>query len=217
MPSTLRKNALLLLGLGLAGVGSAAAVNGQDAQVVLSPSEPKHEVDATILAALEAHKDPVDAYIALKPEMADELAEPRLLHVAGEKEPRWTTEGEKLRLKRKGKKFSDITDYQAFYEEHAASTTAGKARMPSINPTRTQVLLTVTPPTDLPALSHQRYVKPLFSKISTKTMSSVLEHMTSYYTRYFGSVTGEKSAMWLHDHISDVRGSLSLSQLYRDS
>jgi leucyl aminopeptidase len=28
--------------------------------------------------------------------------------------------------------------------------------------------------------------------------------MTSYYTRYFGSVTGEQSAQWLHDHIADV-------------
>lgn len=35
-------------------------------------------------------------------------------------------------------------------------------------------------------------------------MSHVLEHMTSYYTRYFGSVTGEESAQWLHDHIAEV-------------
>jgi leucyl aminopeptidase len=35
-------------------------------------------------------------------------------------------------------------------------------------------------------------------------MHDVLEHMTSYYTRYFGSVTGEESAQWLHDHIADV-------------
>ncbi len=36
-------------------------------------------------------------------------------------------------------------------------------------------------------------------------MSNVLGHMTSYYTRYFGSVIGEQSAMWLHGHLSDVR------------
>lgn len=35
-------------------------------------------------------------------------------------------------------------------------------------------------------------------------MRDVLEHMTGYYTRYFGSTTGERSAAWLHDHIAEV-------------
>ena len=125
MPGTRQKKALLLLSLSLASFSSAAS--GNDAQVVLAPNTPQYDVDRAILDALEAHKDPVDAYIALKPEMADQLAEARLLHVSGEKEPRWATEGEKLRLKRKGKKFTDVTDYHEFYEEHAAGIMEGKA------------------------------------------------------------------------------------------
>ena len=202
MPGTRQKKALLLLSLSLASLSSAAS--GNDAQVVLAPNMPQYDVDRAILDALEAHKDPVEAYIALKPEMADQLAEARLLHVSGEKEPRWATEGEKLRLKRKGKKFTDVTDYHEFYEEHAAGVMEGKAsRIYRCLYTEKGVYAKQT--IDLPSLSHQQFVKPLFDKISTKTMSSVLNHMTSYYTRYFGSVTGEQSAMWLRDRISDVR------------
>jgi leucyl aminopeptidase len=202
MPGNLQKKTLLLLSLSLASFGSAAS--GNDAQVVLAPNTPQHDIDRAILDALEAHKDPVDAYIALNPDMADQLVEPRLLHVSGEKEPRWATEGEKLRLKRKGNKFTDVTDYHEFYEEHAAGIMEGKASMTYTSPPIRKRGAYSNQTTDLPSLSHQRYVKPLFDKISTRNMSSVLKHMTSYYTRYFGSVTGEQSAMWLRDHISDV-------------
>ena len=57
---------------------------------------------------------------------------------------------------------------------------------------------------DLPDLTHQRLVKPLLPNVSTERMHRVLEHMTGYYTRYFGSITGERSAVWLHDQIADV-------------
>lgn len=57
---------------------------------------------------------------------------------------------------------------------------------------------------DLPKLSHQRYVRPLFPFISTEKMHYVLEKMTGFYTRYFHSTTGEQSAQWLHDHIAEV-------------
>jgi leucyl aminopeptidase len=57
---------------------------------------------------------------------------------------------------------------------------------------------------DLPPFVHQSLVKPLFPKVSTQRMYDVLEHMTSYYTRYYGSTTGERSALWLHDHIAEV-------------
>jgi leucyl aminopeptidase len=47
-------------------------------------------------------------------------------------------------------------------------------------------------------------VKPLFRQVSTENMHDVLKHMTGYYTRYFGSTDGEKSALWLHDHIAKI-------------
>ena len=123
-PST-RKSALLLLALGLAGLGAAS----QDSQVVFSHNAAaQHKVDPAILAALKEHKDPVDAWIALHPDDANKLAEKRLLRIAGEKEPQWMTEGDKMRLRRKGRKFADITDFEEFYKQNAVSAQSGKAR-----------------------------------------------------------------------------------------
>lgn len=79
-----------------------------------------------IFAALKRYADPVDALVALQPDMADTLAEPRLIHVHGEKMAEWMTEGDKLRLRRKGRKFRDITDFQELYADHV-NTFAGKA------------------------------------------------------------------------------------------
>lgn len=76
----------------------------------------EHVVDDSILAALAAHPDPVDALISLRPEMAAQLAESRLIHVLGEEKPRWMKEGDKLRLRQKKRKFMDITDYQEHYQ-----------------------------------------------------------------------------------------------------
>lgn len=115
---------LLLLG----SLASANAASG-DAQRVLGSQTPsKHVVDPAILAALEAHKDPVDAWIALHPEVSETLSQPRLLHVSGDKDAQWLTEGDKLRLRRKGRKFVDITDHHEFYAQQVG-TMAGKARM----------------------------------------------------------------------------------------
>ncbi|EGX88962.1 peptidase [Cordyceps militaris CM01] len=176
------KSTLLLLTLGLAGLGAASP----DSQVIFShhAAHAQHQVDPAILAALKAHKDPVDAYIALHPEAAEKLAEKRLLRVAGEKEAQWMTEGDKMRLRRQGRTFADITDYDEFYKQNAVSSQSGKAH--------------------LPKLSQQRLVKPLFPQVSKDHMEHVLKHLTSFYTRYFGSVTGEQSALWLRNHIADI-------------
>jgi leucyl aminopeptidase len=83
--------------------------------------------ETTIFAALEKHEDPVAAWIALQPEREVELAEPRLLRVMGEQEaPVWMTEGDKMRLRRQGKKFMDVTDHQDFYDQRVDAK-AGKA------------------------------------------------------------------------------------------
>lgn len=118
-------SAILLLLSSLAGANAAS--DGAQ-RVLLSQNPSKHAVDPAILAALEAHKDPVDAWIALHPEVAETLSQPRLLHVAGDKTAQWLTEGDKLRLRRKGRKFVDITDHHEFYAQQVG-TMAGKARM----------------------------------------------------------------------------------------
>ncbi|KAI1259021.1 peptidase family M28 [Xylariaceae sp. FL1019] len=140
-----------------------------------------HTVDQSILTALEEHDDPVAALVALRPELADELIQPRLIHVLGDDEPQWMTEGDKMRLRRAGHKFRDATDFQDMLVD---ASWAGQAHTPK--------------------LAHQSLVKPLFPKISTERMHDVLKHMTSYYNRYYGDIHGEQSALWLHDHIADI-------------
>jgi leucyl aminopeptidase len=100
-----------------------------DTQVVFTPfRETGHVADDAVLAALNKHSDPVAALVSLQPDFAAELAQPRLLHVFGEQSPEWMTEGDKLRLRRYGKKFIDITDHQNFSEQQVEASWAGKAR-----------------------------------------------------------------------------------------
>lgn len=194
-------SSLLLLSTGLISTSSAS----QEAQVHLTAGAEQHQVDPAILAALEKYPDPVDAFIALHPEAAEQLAEPRLLRLFGESSAQWMTEGDKMRLKRQGKQFTDITGHEDFYKEQV-NTLAGKARKFEclMMYMRRVDLAIANNITDLPKLSHHGLIKPLLPLISTDKMHDVLKHMTSYYTRYFNSVTGERSSQWLYDHIAEV-------------
>lgn len=138
MRSHLSANLLLLLTLSQRVVSAPR----DGAQVVIAPPTSNsdndniyaddaiadHVVDDSILAALTAHSDPVDALLSLQPELAAELAEPRLIHILGQPKPEWMTEGDKLRLRRERKKFMDITDHQELYAESGSvSAWAGEA------------------------------------------------------------------------------------------
>ncbi|ROV90373.1 hypothetical protein VMCG_09722 [Cytospora schulzeri] len=147
------------------------------------PKEHVHVVDDAILAALDTYSDPIEALASLQPGSASELLELRLIHVFGQPKPQWMVEGEKMRLRREGKKFMDITNHRELYSDPVNSL-SGEAT--------------------LPKLSHQNLVKPLFPKVSTDRMHDVLEHMTSYYNRYYNGPTGEESSQWLHDHIASI-------------
>lgn len=111
----------LLLGTAALSLGTSLP----DDQVVFAQS-PRILSDEAVLAALKAHPDPVEALLSLQPDIAAELAQPRLLHLLGQQEPEWMTEGDKLRLRRRGKKFVDITDHQEFYAQQVGAS-AGKA------------------------------------------------------------------------------------------
>ncbi|KAJ5769166.1 peptidase family M28 [Penicillium odoratum] len=176
------KSILILL------LGAAHVARATDAQVVFAsetPSAHEHTVDEAILAALKAHSDPVAAFVSLNPESESLLAQPRLLRVLGDdSEPQWMTEGDKLRLRRQGKKFVDITDHEEFYAEQVQSLTAG-------NP-------------HLPKLVHESLIRPLFPKVDRNRMTDVLHHLTGYYNRYYGDIHGELSSEWLHEHIAEI-------------
>lgn len=86
------------------------------------PQHGDHSVHEDIVSALQKHADPVDAFISLQDDSvrADAeaaLSEPRLLRRMGERKAEWMTEGDKMRLRRDGVKFMDITDHEEFYEE----------------------------------------------------------------------------------------------------
>jgi leucyl aminopeptidase len=55
------------------------------------------------------------------------------LNVFGDQKPKWMTEGDKLRLRRHGKKFVDITDHREFYDQQV-DTLSGKASESLLNP-----------------------------------------------------------------------------------
>jgi hypothetical protein len=100
-----------------------------DTQAVFTPFRvAEHIADDAIFAALKEHSDPVAALLSLQPDFAAELGQPRLLHVFGEQKPEWMTEGDKLRLRRRRRKFIDITDHQTFSEQQVDASWAGKAR-----------------------------------------------------------------------------------------
>jgi leucyl aminopeptidase len=125
----LRSVLTFLLSISHLGLGSPFL----DGQEILAPSlegpyaHSEHVVDNAILAALRTHSDPVAALLSLQPEIAADLAEPRLLHVFGQEKPQWLTEGDKLRLHSHGKKFMDITDHEELYAQQSEASWAGKA------------------------------------------------------------------------------------------
>lgn len=120
---------IVMLLLGTAHVASAVGGQVVFAPESETPSKLQHTVDDAILAALEAHSDPVAALVSLDAENESFLAQPRLLRIlGGDSGPQWMTEGDKLRLRRQGKKFIDITDHEEFYADQMHTLTAGKPR-----------------------------------------------------------------------------------------
>ncbi|WVR04904.1 hypothetical protein IAU60_001916 [Kwoniella sp. DSM 27419] len=98
--------------MALAGLGCAALpYDGSQLPLGLlsSHAAAKHPVDPSIYAAIATYDDPVDALLHLKPELKAMMAEPRLLRVFGT-DAEWMTEGDKLRLRRAGKQFIDLTE-----------------------------------------------------------------------------------------------------------
>lgn len=129
---------LLILSASILQLVLGISFQGQEKQVPLSShpsqdvSNAGHVVDREVTTALKKHTDPVDALLSLRPELATELAEKRLIHIFGDEKPEWMTEGDKMRLRRRGKRFADITDHEDFYASQQADTSAGKASARSL-------------------------------------------------------------------------------------
>lgn len=111
---------LLSAQLPLSDTSDLAGAAIQAAEDVFVPAV--HAIDERILAALAAHDDPVDALLAVKPELAEAMEEKRYLRLMpadGDNEDArqalwegmWMTEGDKLRLRRAGRGFMDLTEH----------------------------------------------------------------------------------------------------------
>ena len=57
---------------------------------------------------------------------------------------------------------------------------------------------------DVPDITHQIYIKPVFDDLQTHFMFDILKTATSFYNRYFYSQTGVESSRWLHSQIAQI-------------
>lgn len=115
-----------LASLAYAAILSSCVVTAApSSQHVLEIDQPvQHLVSPSILSALDTYTDPVQALISLRPDLNTELNEPRLIHVTGEEEAVWMSEGDKLRLRKDGRKFVDITRHQSAAHMTKSNSTA---------------------------------------------------------------------------------------------
>jgi leucyl aminopeptidase len=108
-------------------------IQSQDQHLLSSTLSDKHQPHPSILSALSIHSDPVDALLSLRPELIDHLNSERLIQVfdgTSDPNPVWLTEGDKLRLRREGKGFMDVTQNWELYQnvKQSGGLIAGHAR-----------------------------------------------------------------------------------------
>ncbi|EPQ50990.1 Zn-dependent exopeptidase [Gloeophyllum trabeum ATCC 11539] len=143
-------------------------------------------VDQLVQQLSLSHDDPVVLYRAVDPAGAADLDEPRLLQIAGDgNPPTWMTEGDKLRLRRAGLKFVDLTETQDLGSRNARRLTGTK----------------------YPEISYRSEVEDVISKLSTDNMHDVLEIFTGFYNRYYKSDNGAKASDWLYSQVSGAKPS----------
>lgn len=109
---------------------------------------------------------------------------------------RWLPESHKLELKRQKQNFIDITDHQDLpLLLHATSLTGGGKPW-------------VAPPLP-PAPVFSKVIHPILKNLTTTTMHTNLNKLTSFHTRYYKSSTGRSSSEWLqgliHETCPDLR------------
>jgi leucyl aminopeptidase len=138
------------------------------------------DCDAMIESLLATHADdPVQVMRLLDPENASELDAPRLLQVFGAKAV-WMTEGDKLRLRRQGLGFIDLTDHQDMHVCHGSAESTW------------------------PELQHQEKVASVIKLLSKDEMKNNLGNLTSFHNRYYRSEFGVQSSRWLYNQILDI-------------
>lgn len=159
--------------------------------------------EANIHRVLAAHdNDPVEIMRLLDPAYAATLDEPRLLEVFGA-EPVWMTEGDKLRLRKQGLSFMDLTGREDIFR--STVSTSDKQTGMSFLPTRAPRSSITEPVTvEWPELRYQDKVNEIAQSLKKEEMVYNLGNLTSFFNRYYRSDYGVQSSRWIYDKLLEV-------------
>ena len=104
----------------------------------------------------------------------------RYLIELGPDERVWVTDAEKWALKREGRKFFDITEYQEFSDAIRVQKTVSFPDSPSQN----------------------KSIRPLLDTLDKQNMIDHLTTFSGFHTRYYKSSYGKQSSEWLFDQVN---------------
>ncbi|CCH46258.1 putative secreted protein [Wickerhamomyces ciferrii] len=112
--------------------------------------------------------------------------EERLIVTSEDSAPIKVTEDHKMKLRRSGVKFMDITNHQSWF----AATSKEKVPVPVYNyPTN---------------VSYPKEVSNLITDIKLENLHDNLANFSSFYSRYYKSENGFKSATWLFTKLQEI-------------
>lgn len=117
------------------------------------------------------------------------------------------SEADKLRLRREGKRFIDVTDSMPVLEAVSQGIVAQTGGLGLLTwfTKNIDVLKKPIPKYNYPTKATQQdVVEPLLKKIDIEGVKAHLAKFSSFYTRYYKSETGLESANWLHQTIEDI-------------
>ncbi|KAI0331675.1 peptidase [Cubamyces sp. BRFM 1775] len=112
-----------------------------------------------------------------------DLSAPRLVQLNDQDEPVVMTELEKLQAKARGVRFFDITE------------TPGLGSHARVRATRTAAY---------PAPRHMEAVRSVIDTLEIQNLRDNLETFTSFWTRYYRSLSGKQSQRWLLEKIKEI-------------
>ncbi|KAH3673262.1 hypothetical protein WICMUC_003721 [Wickerhamomyces mucosus] len=125
------------------------------------------------------------AYSIFSP-LVNLLNEERLIVTSEDSSPIKVTETDKLKFRRNGVRFIDITNHQNWFW----STKEEKVKVPIYNyPTN---------------ISYSKQVEDLVEDINKDNLKSNLAEFSSFYSRYYKSDNGLKSSTWLFERLQSI-------------
>lgn len=117
------------------------------------------------------------------------------------------SEADKLRLRREGKRFIDVTESLPVLEAISQGMVAqsGGNGLLTWFSKNIKTLKKPIPKYNYPTKATQQdVVEPLLGKIDIEGVKAHLAKFSSFYTRYYKSETGLESANWLHETIQEI-------------